>query len=467
MNSHSARPKPRASISTQTANRAEPTSRAAASSYRSLLYITYDFPPSSAVAAVRSGKLVKYLPRFGWRPIVITADFRQAGTCQGAEDNLVRLRPPLLRPTTSPFPMPGDATRGGYLKRSISAFLGIMRPIYTLPLIRMVTVEPFTWHLRARREAAKLARHDSDIALVFSSYGPSSAHFAAHDVSRSANLPWVAEFRDLWTNNPYMHERHIPLLTRLAQRIEVAVMRSAKLLVGISEPMKSELEAIHHKVVVAIPSGFDPDDYATPVPLTPRFTLTYTGVLYGGRRDPSALFEALTSLQEEYPDILQHFELRFVGGDTETVLSRHISSQRLAHVVTFYPNVPLTESLRMQRESTALLLLSWNDPRDAGTLPAKLFQYLGARRPILATSVYPQGSIASLLSQTGCGIVANEARDIKAVLKTWLEEHGDTGKLRSNFSPDEVAVSEYTWEAQARKLAHEFDVVVSKSNNML
>ncbi len=329
----------------------------------------------------------------------------------------------------------------------------------------MFTVEPFSWYFPAKSKGAARARSDADISLVFSTYFPSTAHMVASHISKRARLPWVAEFRDPWSQNPYDHVTGHHLFDAIARHAERSTLRNSNLLIAVSEPLKRQLEDLHRKEVSLKPSGFDPDDYAGFVPLTRDFTLTYTGNLYAGKRDPSELFKALRLLIEEDPTLLRDFQVRFVGGNSCYVLGPLVHDWGVENVVRFYPQVPFRESIRIQRESTALLLLSWNDPRDAGTYTGKVFQYLGAGRPILGTSVYESGRIAHLLEETGCGVVANDAATIKTILHTWILEFKEKRRIESFFAPNAAVLELYTWENQARKVAAAFDHALAKSRN--
>lgn len=119
-------------------------------------------------------------------------------------------------------------------------------------------------------------------------------------------------------------------------------------------------------------------------------------------------------------------------------------------------NVSYKESLKSQRESTALLLLSWNDAKDTGTLTAKVYEYLGARRPTLATA-FKGGEIDKLLQETQCGVVANSVHEIKNIILKWLEEFKTTGNIHSYFSPMDGIIKKYTRREQAKSLAAVFD----------
>jgi len=254
-------------------------------------------------------------------------------------------------------------------------------------------------------------------------------------------------------------------LAPAARFLERRALHGADVLVGVSAPIARYLGELHGKTTVCIPSGFDWEGHPESVPLTEDFTLTYTGHIYPGRRDPSELFKALVLLRHESPQLLERFQCRFVGGNSRGILAPLVHALDLDDVVSFLPQVSRDESRKLQSESTALLLLNWNDPRDEGTYSGKLFEYLGARRPILAVSTYVHGSAAKLIRQSGCGVVANAAEDIKGVLSKWMQEWQTHSSILTNFRPDETVLARYTWRNQARELAAVFDQVVDSRSD--
>jgi len=121
---------------------------------------------------------------------------------------------------------------------------------------------------------------------------------------------------------------------------------------------------------------------------------------------------------------------------------------------------PFEESIRAQKESSVLLLLEWNDPRGEGSYTAKIFEYLGAGRPILAIA-FKGGVIDNLLLESGCGLVLTESDEIKALILEWLQEFRQHGEILSHYKPNLDIVKQYTRREQARKLAEAFNEVVS------
>ena len=112
----------------------------------------------------------------------------------------------------------------------------------------------------------------------------------------------------------------------------------------------------------------------------------------------------------------------------------------------------IKESIKKQKESTVLLFLGWTDPREKGFYTAKVFEYLGARRPILAIGL--KGDVVDeLLRETGAGAVVSEVNEIKALLSQWMKEFKQSGEILSHFKRDSAAVYRYTRKQEAAKLA--------------
>ena len=117
--------------------------------------------------------------------------------------------------------------------------------------------------------------------------------------------------------------------------------------------------------------------------------------------------------------------------------------------------IPYKDSIKKQKESTVLLLLTWDDTRE-WTYPGKIFEYFGAERPILASAL-KGGAINILLSNSGCGVVANESEGIKNILEKWILEFRQTGHVSYLFDPDSKIIKFYTRKEQTGRLVEVFE----------
>ena len=427
---------------------------------RKILIISYLFPPLNNIGALRTQKFFIYLPQFGWDTFVVTANSekRSHKPITSKERNETRI----FR-TAASFNLatmvynslggeevlsPRPQRKVNTLKKSIHSMLRFLQPLYMLPIIERLVSDPIFWYFTARKQAVKIIK-DNNIKLIFSTSNPPTAHFIASWLQKKTGVTWLAEFRDPWVD-PY--DERSWLYEFIENKLEKRVLKRARSLIAVSEPNARLLETIHHKQVTIITNGFDENDYKKNVPLTDKFTITYTGSIYAGKRDPKILFAAVAEMKKGCQLSPDQFELRFFGGNVKETLSPLVEKFELDGLVKIHGQVPLYESIKAQKESTILLLLEWNNPRAVGAYGAKVFEYLGAARPILALG-YKTSVIDQLLSETGAGVLVDEVETATNTLKCWFEEWQKQKKITSHWQPNPRIINKYSRFEQTRKLA--------------
>jgi glycosyltransferase involved in cell wall biosynthesis len=256
-----------------------------------------------------------------------------------------------------------------------------------------------TWNLTAIPAAIRLARREA-IDAVLTTSPPGSVHFVGAAVQKATGARWLADLRDPLVAN--QHRRADTTATRARQ---AANERLARLVVGradavscVSEAIAEEVRALGpHGIVRTIPNGCDFDDF-TGLEYRPasRFRITHTGSFFG-KRDPKPFLQAL---HDSGLDVVARFVGDFRSSDREWAAGLGLGDR-----LELVDYAPRTESLRLQRDSEALLLLVPDaDGRGRGVLSGKVFEYLAAGRPILAV-VPPDGAAAELIRETGAGVV--------------------------------------------------------------
>jgi glycosyltransferase involved in cell wall biosynthesis len=264
--------------------------------------------------------------------------------------------------------------------------------------------------------------------LIYATVPPLTGLLVARRLARKFRIPWIAEFRDLWVDHPYYDE---PAWRRPLERMqERRVLRDVGGLVTVSDTWRDLLQSRFRKPTITVLNGFDPDDY--PADALPAdgsrdaLSIVYTGTLYPGRRDPTPLFEAVARLGEK----ARRIRIKLYGADPATVSSlaekAGIGSQVEAHAAVTYDRV-----IALQRAADVLLMLRWNDPSERGIVPGKLFEYVGARRPILCLG-YGEGDVPDLMRKRALGLVSEDPAAIAAQLESWLEQkqlHGEVAPL--------------------------------------
>ena len=394
----------------------------------SLLLVSYYFPPYNAIASVRTGKMARFLVDEGWNVRVLTAYGLDPKTLPVEVDPSIVTRTEwrdidkavdafipawikrqLQRTGNSPT-NPGRANIAQRFGRGLRSSLGeIQAAMVQWP-------DKFAGWRRPAVEAGARILADWKPDLIYASAPPATSLLIADDLSRRFGIPWVVEFRDLWVDGPYYQ---FGPARRAIERIwERRVIRRAAAIVTVSPQWRDMLEAKYRKSVALIMNGFDPHDFpATPASRPDRaesLHILFTGHIYTGYRDPTPLFEAMRLLGPERSGVLVEFIGTNTGGIVDLACDRGVEDR----VVVRAP-VPYRESLALQMAADVLLHLQWNHPTEAGTIPGKLFEYIGARRPILAIGC-ETGSVARIIREREAGLLSNDPVVIADQLRRWM-----------------------------------------------
>jgi glycosyltransferase involved in cell wall biosynthesis len=256
-----------------------------------------------------------------------------------------------------------------------------------------------TWNFTAIPAAVRIVRRESIDAVITTS-PPGSVHFVGAAVQRATGVRWLADLRDPLV--AFQHRRADTTATRArqatAEQVARLVARRADAVTCVSEAIAEEMRGLEARGVVrTIANGCDFDDFAG-LEYAPgsRLRITHAGGFFG-RRDPRPFLQA-------FHDANLDAVVRFVG-DFRSSDREWAEGLGLADRLELIEYVPRAESLRLQRDSDALLLLVPDaDGRGRGVLSGKVFEYLAAGRPILAV-VPPDGAAARLIRETGAGMV--------------------------------------------------------------
>ncbi len=343
---------------------------------RKLLLLTYHFPPSAASGTFRLLGFARHLPRFGWQPVVVAPP---AIPWEPVDEGLLRQVPP--ETPVCPVTYPTARTLKG------------LRWLFPNAI----------WLPRALAACARAIREYQPDALLTSS-PPHCVHLLGWYLKRRYGLPWVSDFRDPWFINgkPAFGGSLWPWFEA---RWEARVMRSADVVVAnaprATESLRAAFPAQRHKMVT-LTNGFDPENFpAVDVSETPGAErhIVHAGEVYAGR-DPRPFLDALEALgREQAPGVLS-WRVSFLGRNNESGLDLPAEVQRrgLGPVVALGSQLPYAQILQEMARADVLLLL--DSPGRRLGIPAKLYEYLGTGRPILALAEH-DGDVAWALRQSG------------------------------------------------------------------
>ena len=383
-----------------------------------ILIVSHSFPPYNSVGTVRVSKMAKYLARQGHELRVLTAapqSYPEGLKLEIPEEwvtatRWVNLRAPALRLSGGEpgSGAPNDARRG-LLGRVAAMVWGVYRQVIGYPDLMA------GWIPYAVLSGRRLIEHWRP-DVIFATAPPYTALVIASMLSRRTGIPWVAELRDLWVNTHlYPYSR---LRKHFERRTEKAVLSSAAALVTVSEPLAATLRASYSAPVEVVMNGFDREDFPPRLaaPSGGSFRLVYTGNAHPLYQSPKTLLSAIASS----PRLQQGILVELYGPRLEFV-SRLARELGVEENVRVNGPVPFEEALSLQRSADALLLLLWSDPQQTGVLTGKLFEYLGARRPILAVGSTDEEA-GRLVRRRSAGTVVLSVEEARAQLEAWLSD---------------------------------------------
>jgi len=387
-----------------------------------VLLISYYYPPMGGAGVQRALKLSKYLGDFGVEPVVLAGhdpgytrdESLLAEVPAGVRvlriehrslmQRLLARRAATVAPRSAAAP--AAASRSPWLRDTLLGAYAATR----------FPDDQAGWAKRAFEPALALLR-DERIELIFSTAPPMSAHALAARLARRSGLPWVADYRDLWTDNPgYL----APGWRRaIDQRTEAAWLKRAAGVVTVTPSWQRQFAQRLGAAcpVVCIPNGYDEADFER-LPTERRsdgaFRLVHTGSFYGPR-DPGTLLDGVAAYLRSAAPSARPLVLRLVG-QMGSRFAERLARFDAEHpgVVEHRPYVPHHEAIAEMQSADALLLVvgagqgSKHGAVVAGTLPGKLFEYLRAGRPILLLGD-EQGDAAQIVRHHAAGWIADEA----------------------------------------------------------
>lgn len=403
--------------------------------------------------------LTKYITEFGWQPVILTAPLYekpepQFRVIETPSRDVLSFWKKLLGIN------PEQDLRGQVKKRFGAA--SKRSPLIDFVLTRLGEIANYPdsekgWKPFAIKAGGELLQNE-DIDTMISVW-PVTSHFIARELKIKYKIPWLADFPDLWSQNH--NYSYSSLRKALDIRLERKILAQADALVAVSQPWAEKLRALHEgKPAYTITHGFDPEEVNDPpAELAAKFTITYTGTIYTGKQEPSKLFAALRDLISDEAIDLKEIEVRFYGRKHDW-LDKEIEQHGLSSIVKQYGIIPRYTAVEKQRESQLLLLLDWDNSQEKGVYTGKIFEYFGARRPILTTGGVAGNVVDVLLGKTKVGIHAPTVEGIKAALIEFYKEYKLTGKIAYNGL--EAEINKYTYREMARKFADILDHLIGK-----
>ena len=419
---------------------------------KKVLIITYYWPPAGGPGVQRWLKFVKYLRDFNIEPVLYIPEnpnypITDTGFVSEIPDGISIYKQPIFEPYKLASFLSSKKTKrisSGIIQSNNQStlekvMLWIRGNIF-IPDARKFWVKPSVSFLSELIFKEK-------IETVITTGPPHSVHLIGLKLKEKLDINWISDFRDPWTSIGY-HKKI--KLTKASQKkhkhLEKSVLTSADKIIVTSASTKAEFQEITTKPIVVITNGFD-NDLKSKVVLDTNFTIAHIGSLLTGR-NPENLWKVLAELIESNVKFKNSFKLKLVGVTSADVLNT-IYSYGLENYVELQGYVTHNEALEIQNKSQVLLLTEINSKETTGIIPGKLFEYLAAKRPILA--IGPKNwDVGDIINETKSGKLFDYSEDssLKEIILEWFQAFQNK-KLESNS----VNIAKYSRRELTKKLA--------------
>jgi len=357
-----------------------------------VLLIAFHYPPCSGSSGLlRSLKFSRYLPEFGWQPIVLTVRPSTYAATDSASADLIPEGVPILRSFAFDI-------------KKAFAFAGFYPDCLAIP------DRWGSWLLGALPSGVRAIR-ENRADIIFSTFPISTAVLVGFFLHLLTGKPWVADFRDSMTEECYPRERWRRSLWRWTER--QAVRHASRLIFTAASTRAMYLERypdLSPEKCLLIPNGYDEEDFhhiighqtlaaAKDRPLR----LLHTGIIYPEERDPRPFFRALSLLKREGKIGAESVRIIFRAAGSEDLYRKIVGELDIADLIELLPHVPYRQALQECADADGLLL--FQAANCDHQIPAKTYEYLRLQKPIFALTSHTGDTAALLRKVSGATIV--------------------------------------------------------------
>ena len=423
---------------------------------KKVLILTYYWPPSGGAGVQRWLKFTKYLKKYGWEPIIYTAENGEIpvvdlSLLKDVPEELTILKTLIWEPYQLYKRFIGrkkdDKINASFLsenkKAGLSEKISIwIRGNFFIPDARKFWIKPSINYLE--NYIIK-----NNIEYIISSGPPHSMHLIALGLkNKFTSLKWVADFRDPWTNIDFYDKL---MLTKRSNNKhhyqELNVLTTADIILSIGKGMSNEFLNIYQKSggkninkFKVISNGFDTDDIKTSdIIKDKKFSIAHIGTLVKDR-NPIVLWKVLKKLTDTRDDFKSELEIKLVG-KVDIFVKEQLENYGLINFVKKIEYLPHSEVIIEQQKSKVLLLLINNTKNAKDILTGKFFEYMASGSPILAIGPI-EGELADIIKQTQTGLISNFEDEItleKNILNLFVNQSIQTnGEEVIKYSREEL-----------------------------
>lgn len=368
-------------------------------------------------------KFSKYLPEFGWQPVIYTPENPEQ---LARDESLLADIPECAEVVKTHISEPYDIYRRltgakakaeinplNAQKKSFKQKIGVwVRGNFFVPDPRVGWVRPSVKYLKKY-----LQEHPVD--AVVTTGPPQSMHLIGLGLKKATGIKWIVDFRDPWTEMFYFKHLGLwPLAKWRHKRLEQKVLDNADEIISVTPLVQADFRKRTGTPVHLITNGFDEDDFAcTAEPSAETFDIVHTG-LFASDGNPVNLWDVLASKCEKDEEFRRRLRIR-LAGKVDAPVVESIRNSILADNLELLGYLPHKETVALQRSASVLMLPLRQEPEYRKVLPGKIFEYLAARRPVAGIG-QPDGAAAKVLHDTKVGDMFDwdNIADLRAFIDT-------------------------------------------------
>ena len=409
---------------------------------KKVLIITYYWPPAGGSGVQRWLKFSKYLRDFEIEPVIYTIDNPSYPILDKSSESeipkdLEILKQAIFEPNSmlSFFGRNNKKESAGFLNPN-PTFLGkivqYIRANYFIPDARKFWIQPSVNFLSNYLEK-------NHIDAIITTGPPHSMHIIGLELKKKLGIKWISDFRDPWTEIDYFQQ--LPLTkkaTKKHQDLEQEVLINSDMVVVVGETMKDKFLK-HTKRIEVLTNGFDTIETSLTQELDEKFSITHVGLM-NSDRNPTILWEVLNEISNTNLNFKNDLRIKLIGKlDDAVIQDLKVFDHNTIETIPYLDHKDISK----YQASSQILLLSINEvPSAKGIITGKIFEYLQAKRPILA--IGPEdGDAAMILKNTNAGTIVGFKN--KTALKATIL------KLYKDFKEEKLVVKSINIEQYHRK----------------
>ena len=423
---------------------------------KKVLVVTYYWYPFADVGTYRISRFCKYLARRGWEIVVLTSKKASAGL-EGIPDDPIFDKIKVYR---ADIIEPTELLNIGKKTKTKTSNPGVFyqkdknwisKLAVWLRLNVMLPDAKFTWKWFAVPLGKKIIKSEKP-ALILSTSPPPTTSLIAKELAQWSNIPWLADFRDPWTNIYYYDDNpQSKWAQKKNKKLELSALESADKITMVNHGFFPDQESIIKDKAKKIPNGFDPDHKVQAIEKPDKantFTIRYFGSLKANQH-PGAFITALQNIDTKYPDIANKISFEFYGSIDPAIRDEFLTINN--NITTeFYGFISHDEMMKLVLSSQLLLLAIGRTKNSKFALSTKVFEYMISGNPVLGVGP-TDGAASKLVAETKIGsfFERNDEHGIENYLLSVFKAYQNGTK---SITPNEAAIDKYSFEHLTKEL---------------